>query len=322
MSRIIRYYLFSILVTLTGCTSLDTRILKLTDGTTVKELTLNNGTVSVSVIPALGGKVTSISTSGGSNILSRSNRPYVRRRYGMPFNETEFDGIDEIFPTMIPCNYPAPPWRKIKIPDHGELFSQPWKQVKGKGIALAVTGKILPYFFKREISVEGNKIIFDYTLTNIGKDKLHYFYMFHPLFKGENDVALSIPSDDIVLIGPNKKAFMGKPRKSSRWGELPFGGSLFTKNSKRYWKIINPGPSSDNIVIKYKHGEYLKLSWDKTNIPYYAVWCSEGILNGLNHIAPEPMTSPFESLAKAFAEKSSRVIVPGRTVTWRIVVSL
>ena len=327
--KLLVYFVVSAFVVLSvGCSSTSTcNSVLLKGGSSAKEITLTNGMISISVIPDLGAKITSIKRVKGENIISRSNRPYVKRQYGMSYKDTEFDGIDEIFPTLTACKYPLSPWHAAKIPDHGELFSQAWDVLDEPGISLHVKGKQFPYVFKRQITLEGNKLIFNYSLKNNSNHDFYYFYMFHPLFKGKSGVKLSIPDNTKMTISSNKRNFLGKPGVIKQWADLrsetglPFKESLFKLNSKRYWKIFSPRIEKGEISLDYKDSSVL-MNWDSKFMPYYSVWCSEGILNGLNHIAPEPTTSTTESLNKAYQDGTAKVIKAGSTTKWRITITI
>ena len=99
---------------------------------------LHNGLISVTVLPELGGKISSIRNvaTGREWLWTSPFIEYKEPRYGASYIE-EYDsgGIDECFPTVDACHHPSHPWDGVYVPDHGEVFSQEW-EVESSGIGL------------------------------------------------------------------------------------------------------------------------------------------------------------------------------------------
>ncbi len=306
-----------------SASTITTSEIALKNGNQTKCITISNEKLSVSVIPELGGKIISIKDNDNFEFVSRSAKQYSLRKYGGNFGDKEFDGIDEIFPTLASCTYPAAPWKNVKIPPHGELFSQPWKIVSTNNvICLNVKGKALPYLFQRTITIKNSSVILDYEVTNLSSNDIYYFYMFHPLLKGLTGTQLKLDDNQSVKISYNYKGFLGKSGTEDKWGNLMietnklFKNNMFNEKSGKYWKIFATLNESE-VSLEYPNKKRISLKWNPEAQPKFAVWTSEGMSN-LHHIAPEPTTSFEESLQNAYKNKNAKCIKANSKVTWKI----
>lgn len=296
------------------------------------EVVIKNQHLSVKILLAYGGKIVSIKDKNGNEFLSRSGKPYKKRTLGMKYGDTEFDGIDECFPSMGGCKYPAEPYKGKPTGDHGEICQLPWQVTDlskdGKSVIMQVKGENFPYVFIRKASLDGQNLILDYKVKNNGAAPLYHAYVFHPLFKGETGCFIELdPATEVKLLY-SSKGFLGKMNSKAKIGEIKdkdgksFQKNMFTKDSDRYYKYVVGKMTQGEAVLKYADGTGLKLAWPAKIMPYMAVWCSENGVKGLNHLAPEPAVSAFDTLAQAYENKEAQKIPANGTQTWRIKISL
>lgn len=311
-------------------------------------LILQNKEISVVFFPALGGKIISIKDKNENEFLSRSKRKYKRRRFGMKYEDTEFDGIDECFPSMGQCAYPAKPYKGKTTGDHGEICHLPWEVVststkessfcKNKeeensanvahALTMRVKGVNFSYIFTRKATLEGKSLILDYTVQNTGIAPLYHSYVFHPLFKGETGCLIDMKPETEIKLLCSKKSFLGKIDSKIKLASIKdkqnrfFYKNMFIENSNRYYKFIVGKLKKGEAVLRYKNGTGLKLTWSEEKMPYMAVWCSEGAVRDLYHLAPEPAVSQFDTLEQAYNAGEARVIPGLKTEKWRITLTL
>ena len=302
--------------------------IELSDGSATPALCLNNGLLSATILPELGGKIVSLKDRNGREYLSRSDRPYVRRTFGMGYGKTEFDGIDECFLSVSASTYPAEPWKGRKVADHGEVCQVAWRQERGPGVLLAASGVNFPYTFRRRATLDGRTLVLDYIVTNESDSPLHYVYAFHPLFVGEKGCRLGLADGAGVTVGLARKKFLGDTGVPRRWDELRdqegklFRDTMFTENSGRYWKLYSKRLGKGELSLRYRDGSAVSLEWPVEKMPYFAVWCSEGAVGGLHHVGLEPTNSTTDGLADAYAKGETSVIPPRRSVSWQIRVTV
>ena len=312
-------------------------------------IVLKNKKMTVIFLPELGGKIISIKDNNGNEFLSRSNRPYKKRKFGMKYGDTEFDGIDECFPSMGECAYPADPYKGVQIVDHGEICQLPWtvqapidsnlrKGDKSKtrghainaleNVTLQAQGVNFPYIFTRKATLNGETLILDYRVTNNGKAPLYHSYVFHPLFKGETGCFIDLdPKTEVKLLYATK-GFLGEVNSKVKLDTIkdkngkPFLKNMFTKDLGRYYKFIIDNLKKGEAILRYKNGTGIKLSWCAEKMPYMAVWCSENGVKDLNHLAPEPAVSQFDTLQEAYKAGEAKMIPAGETEKWQIKLTL
>lgn len=317
--RLISFIILSMYYIVTSCLGGDSEN---------KVLKLKNEYMTVIFLPKAGGKIISIKDSKGNEFLSRSDRPYKERQFGMKYGDTEFDGIDECFPSMGACSYPVEPYKGKPTGDHGEVCQLPWNRVKGKGITLEVKGVNFPYIFKRQATLDGKTLILDYTVTNTGDAPLYHSYVFHPLFKGETGCAIELEPETDVKVLYSTKNFLGKFGTTQKLADIKddkgqlFYKNMFTKNRGRYYKFVVGKMKNGEAVYRLQNGAGVKLNWPASLMPYMAVWCSENGVKGLNHLAPEPAVSAFDSLAEAYKHNEARKIPANGVAKWQIKLTL
>lgn len=296
----------------------------LADGGTTPRFRLANAHLVVEVLPELGGKITSLRTVDGREFLSRSDRPYRKRVSGQDYGETEFDGIDELFPSLAPSEIGEGHWRGVKVPDHGDLVTQPWRVVDGPGVTLEVSGLALPYVFRRSATLEADTLVLAYTVTNTSAHPLPFSYTFHPLLAGEAGARFVICGTTPMTVSWSSQSFLGRRGAVVKWEDVPDGAggrlrdAVFQPGSGRYYKLFSPRLETGGFRLEHADGHAIELSWPADRLPYYAIWCSEGGVDGLHHIGIEPTTDTAESLAGAMAAGEAPELPPFGDWSWRI----
>lgn len=308
-----------------GAMTEDADTVPLAGGGSTPRVWLRNDHVAVAFLPGLGGKITHLKGADGWNYLSRSERPYRARHPDMTFGDTTFDGIDEIFPTLAASPYPAGSWAGTELPGHGELFRQAWRRVPGDGVILEVDGQALPYTFRRQATLEGTTLILDYTVTNHAPEPLYALYAFHPLWRGTADLAVTaLAADTEVILSWSDGGWMGAPGTRARLADLCrsqgacLAEQLFVPGSGHFYKFFATSPASGSLEIDFGQGRALRVHWPADQFPFYAVWCSEGGVDGLHHWATEPTVGPHDGLDAALAAGQALRIPPEGQLTWQI----
>jgi galactose mutarotase-like enzyme len=295
------------------------------DGVVTPRLWLRNDQLSVAFLPALGGKIVALQDRAGREYLSRSGRPYALRKYGMKYGDTEFDGIDELFPSLGACEYPAGPWKGRPVPGHGEIFQMPWQSVAGgTGVTLEVASQVFPYVFRRQATLDGSALVLDYAVTNTAAEPFRYLYTFHPLFAAAAGCRLDVPDDMQVTVSWSKNGWLGQHGETKTWGTIRdadgglFKEAVFRPNSGRYYKFFSSPLRDGQLRLGHSDGSGVAVIWPAAQMSRFAVWCSEGGVDGLHHLAIEPTTCLRESLADAVAAGEAPAIPPHGVVRWQI----
>lgn len=163
---------------------------------------VDTGSLTLTVIPALGGKISSLrDTRNGREWLWHNPRlPYRTFPHGSGYVEADTGGWDECFPTVDACQYPTQPWSGAAIQDHGELWSQqPSFEVEDEGDMIVLRtrwqGIALPYRFERTIGLapKSARLRFDYAVHNTSDHQMPVIWAAHPLMAIEPGMRLLVP---------------------------------------------------------------------------------------------------------------------------------
>ena len=326
-----RQYIFAslwvlLLAFFTGCSSVveSSSTVKTKEGTTPL-YRLSNDKLTVEVLPELGGKVIAIKDCDGFNYLSRSNKPYIERSDTMTYLDTEFDGIDECFMSIEPSIYPTGSRKGVSVKDHGPLPYMKWQRLDDDGLSFFADMTTWSASFQRQIQLDANRVSFSYSLTNYGKEELFFIYAFHPLFSADTGTNIHWSDELKIQASYSTNNFLKKQGDELIWGDIKgvdekslFKEAQFKANSNQYYKYFTKDPGIRSVDLTHANQKGLTIEWDNTFTPFVAVWCSQGSVGGLHHIAIEPTNARFDSLAKAYGHKKSTAILPGQTLQWTI----
>ncbi len=309
---------------------------------------VENGLVSMVLIPALGGKLSSLrDLRTGREWLWRNPRAGFRAHaYGASYvRDANEGGWDECFPTVAECEYPLSPWRGVKVPDHGEIWSQPWNlsitRSKDGALSLctAAAGQQFPYRFERTISLRPASSTFrlDYTLTSYADRNMAFIWSAHPLFSIEPGMRVEVPHDaafntfsslpaDAI---PTTKAFSWPPEIHSgdrqvNLLELPVGLQLPEGFAFKIWSMA----LSIGQAALYTADGKLEFAFDPRSVPQLGIWLNIGGWAGdggepFEHLAIEPCIGAQDSLQEAVEKFDTYAVLPaGATREWWLEVSL
>jgi len=265
-------------------------------------LRLENGPLTLTLIPDLGGKI-AVWEDRRRGLSWLWRNPYLPWR--LPQAEAryvqEFDlgGWDECFPAIAPWIYPADPWVGTPIPDHGELWSQPWKiQIRieeGKRLIVtgAAEGRSFPYRFERTLILEADRpaVRIRYRLQNNAEHTFYFLWAAHPLFPLLPGMRLLIPGPATARVA----AAIGVAPQAMvfPWPQLPIEGGfldLREPDPEGKWALklfLRPAASWARLI--HPTGAWWEIGW-RGPITHLGLWINAGGWSGAN-------TPPYQNLA-------------------------
>ncbi len=285
-----------------------------------RALTVGNGLIAFTIVPELGGKLTSLRDlrTGREWLWTNPRLPYRRVEHGASYvREADTGGWDECFPTVAPCAYPLPPWQGIALPDHGELWSQAWQteveRTGGGGVAVRerADGVALPYAFERRIGLEPGSaaLRFDYALRSTASHDLAFIWSAHPLLVLEPGMRLTLPEGAVVHVNqggsgsaPDEGEYAWPLRASTTGGELnltqlpdPSAGVAF-----KLWSR----PLPEGWVALAARNGGLRFQFDPALLPQVGLWLNAGGWSGTGgepyrNLGLEPCLGAQDSLQEA-----------------------
>ncbi len=295
------------------------------------------------VTPDVGAKIVSLvdkRTGREWLVTAEQSNPLRAWPYGAEYNPNQGGGWDEMIPTIVACPYPAEgPFHGASLPDHGEAWTLPWEDAgSNEGeIALALSGRALPYYLRRVLSLRDDRLVLSYDLRNKGDAALAYLWAAHPQFACDPGATIVLPAEvtEVVNVLPVEwGAEFGQPGTVNRWPCFEHEGRAVCqdrvagpeKHGGRKFYLppehpAHPGQSGWG-ELRQPSGDWLRMSWDRGFAPYCGVWIDEGYLNKVSDMAFEPATGYYDSLAAAWANGRCSVLGPEAVVNWELAVQL
>ena len=273
----------------------------------VDAVILETQTLRLALVPEWGAKLASLihKRTGREYLFQMPGETFRKGTYAGPYPEGEMSGFDEMFPTITECFCDVEPWAGVKMPDHGEVWSLPWKcEVSGSEVRTSVHSPRFPYALTRTASFDrANTILLRYKAENHSAYGFPAMWAAHPLFNMTPGTRIILPEAARNIINT-----VPAPALGGYGGHFSF--PIARTPDGRAWDLSEIGPIERKLYFKYflldelkegfailhdpKTRETVGLVWPTEKVPYLGMWINEGGWENLYHIAPEPCTAPFD----------------------------
>jgi len=311
----------------------------LTEGTykDVRAVILESEALRVTLIPDWGAKMASLihKQTSVEHLNQVPGKEFRKVDYGAPYADGEFGGFDEMFPTITECYCDVEPWARVKMPDHGEVWSIPWQcETSGSEVRLSVHGVCFPYRLTKWVSLERpNTILQRYRVDNLSRCAFPAMWAAHALFNATAGMRIILPDSARNIMNTVPGSLLGG------YGER-YSFPIARTATGTPWDLSVVRPNEGKCVFKYffldeldegfcimhdpKTRETIGMSWPVDQVPYLGMWVNEGVWSGQYHLAPEPCTAPFDRWDVARQWGKLPVISPFGSQQWtlRITVAL
>ncbi len=293
-----------------------------------EEVVLRNRELRVSVLPQRGAKIASIVLRHHDlELLYQPEHSLGPVRYGDEYDEDDSWGFDEMFPAIASEPYGRAPWSRSTIPDHGELWSQPWsvEALTASSVTLSVAGRRFPYLFRRTVKLNGRVLRLQYEVTNRGSAPFDGLWAAHPLLSAKDGAEVVPPmsflqAEDTYNSDP-RAVTLALYDRTERLLHLP---SLSSKRhetfARKYYFAQSFAPRANEALLRVCGATPRSVTFrvDPQTVKFLGVWMNAGHLFNQHNIALEPATAPLDALSVARERGSITPIVPGETVRWWI----
>lgn len=293
--------------------------------------TLETDAIRVILEPQMGGKIRSFYSKN-----TDCEYLYEDRRQGLDgpgYSDHDISGMDECFPTVLPCEYPDAPWCGVPLGDHGLLWNRSWEvEARGEQLITRISLDEFPVQLTRTAElIEPESLLLQYTIQNNASEAIEYLYAAHLLLHADQDTTITYPGEmdkaylAVVLDNP--------VLKEGAWNEWPppdtarLGEPLMPERNT-FAKLFSP--KLRHGVARVAHGdqaEQLQIEFDTESLPYLGVLLSLGygplgkdgtsLLFGL-----EPSSGIGDDLAICRATKTAQKIGAGDSLKFWIRLSL
>ena len=291
-------------------------------------LVMESDRLAIIVIPESGGKIQSIfDKAKKKEYLYQSKREeYKKSNYGDNFGEGDTSGFDEVFPSIDTCCYPTGPWAGIQIPDHGEVWAQPWAySATENSVLLSIHGVRFPYRMEKKIEfLRDNSFRLSYKAVNLSNFDFDFIWAPHPFFLCEADTRIVLPRSVQKIITscplPNKLGAYGTihawPVTETSAGEKYDISKVYPKYAGKCEKYYSAEKMEEGwcALRNDASGDIIGLSYPVDKLPYLGVW--EGIFGKDYITALEPCTGAMDRLDVAKLWNKAGVIEAKSEYVW------
>ena len=292
---------------------------------------LINSELSVEVLPAEGGRISSLkSLHSGMEFLTQSRRrgPYPQSGLDTRFQDGPCAGIEECLPTVGPSGLET---AGGPAPDHGDFWQLPWQLLAAsdKHASMSAAGFSRTLRFSKQLTLKHNTLCVGYTVENLGSTAQSFLYACHPLF--------AVSAGDRVLLPGEIQEVRLDYSKGDRLGAteslIPWPA---TKSGIRLDVALGPEAGTAEMfytprlqeglcgIYREASAQVLELSFDTGRLPFLGLWlCYGGWPNDGEEprqyaVALEPTTSPCNTLANAQRTNTAISLKAGERYDWEI----
>ena len=305
-------------------------------------LVLQNECLRVRVIPQLGCKIVEIYDLENDHewLWSDKSRPIKAAKYGDQYDLYDISGFDECFPNIGISQDPKN--IGVTLPDHGEIWSLPWDVTdEANGLSATVLGKLFDYRFSRKLSLKSNKLVIEYSVSNIGDSEITYMWSAHPLFAIDENIKIEITGN------PKMSKEFGFGGRIGADGDNWYGGHL----SEHVWpsvlgakgqisdmsevsldkvltdKVVLNAPVDGLVSLKkLSSGRSLTMKFSPLEVPFLGICYNFGAwpLTGepATWVALEPTTGKTDRLDECVELNCARVLAPKSNANWSLEIEL
>ena len=314
--------------------------------------TLSAGQSSVTILPALGGRIRDLTLGGRQWLWHNPDRPFTAAAEDASLGESVGSGgFDECFPTVAACTLPS--WvegaKGARIGERGAL----WRQrcdvaiaTEEHGHSASCTWQIAPlsFEFKRRITVRPDGMLdLSYAATNTGGTRLPFLWAAHPVFPLTASTRILLPEGAQTRVWMSDAAPFAKVDAAYAWPRVT--GRV--KNGERAVDVSRPAaigarfactifvalPRTETSLTIVEGRHALELRVHGRELSHAGVWINRGVLAPTERKRPllrlrrartystitlAPCLGAPESLADALSEpwETARWIEPGATARW------
>lgn len=294
-----------------------------------RRVTVSNSHLSISMLPELGGKVTSLRKGAREWLHLNTNFNLIRPVYGSSYiHDFDSGGWDECLPSIAGEREDS---LGLEIPDHGELWGLPWscgveRLEREIHLCAVVKSEKFGFEFRRTIIVpaEEAQIRIFYTLINLTERPFPYLWSAHPILTIEPNMRISLPANSPVRLNSPENT--------------PTGLWPFLDPSTQVDIVPSPeaaiarklfvGPLAEGWVsLTAPNGDMLRYGFDVKDIPFVGLWQNYGGWSGNASFAPyynlgiEPCSGMPDSLQTAQVWTTCPTLPPYQTSTWALTIS-
>lgn len=294
---------------------------------------MENKWLKLVVLPELGAKIASLiyKPQNFEVFFQPTDGCFRLSAYGAAFADFDTAGADEMYPTIDACKYPCGYYEGLQLPDHGELWSVPWRmKATGNRLCFKTRGRVLPYEFKRAMYLHDGCVQMEYQIVNTGDKPLYGVWAFHGLVACDESTQIILP-EITTVVNVHESAKLGSAGTLYNFPEtVDKSGATFRLDG------IKPRTANDTEKLyvngKVKTGQaaltlnnnrlLYQLMFPENKVPYLGIWINQGGFKGEYNCALEPASGFYDSPEIAYKLGSIEPLAPGTVLQWYLNIKL
>ena len=296
-----------------------------------ESVVLSSGALSAAVIPSAGGKIASLVdlSSGHEHMVQRAGAAYRDQPYDGVYVDGECSGFDDMFPTIDECHYETFPWKGVRLPDHGEVWSLPWEhEVRADALTLRVRGVRLPYLLEKRVSMPSERTLrIDYTLSNETRFDMDFLWAAHVMITMEEGGRILLPRCcRTAVTALSRSGRMGRYGDTVSWPEFTgpdgtrhradVGRPAAVKDMEKYY--FRDPLDEGWCALRGSEGRLLALSFPVATVPYLGVLLNEHAFDDRYNLFLEPCTASFDRIDAARLRGQCSRVKAGSSYAWHL----
>lgn len=315
----------------------------------LESILLQSKQVSLTVVPAAGGKIIELSDRrSGRNWLWRNPDIAIGKasRDANFARDLDSGGWDEVLLSVMPGRIHQSADHIGAIPDHGDLLSREWavdrlEVTPGKEIVcvMSTTGQAATYQFERQLRIPDNQAVvkFDYRMLNNGEHPVPWYWCAHPLLAVGSGATINIEDGMPMRIEDSATREMVQPGQEQFWPNLQINDEQLIDLSRSFdhnssgsqipRKVFVRMPDSGAASVRLASGEQITIRSHADQLPWLGLWINNGAWSGCGsapyvNLGLEPATTPYDCINEAIDNDAVSWLQPGEERRWSLMVEL
>lgn len=300
----------------------------------IDALKLDCGKTVFTVIPESGMKTASIvDKKSGFEFLHQNPKglkKFMKPEYGGDFVEYECAGFDDMFPTIDPYFITDGPWKDINIPNHGEIWAEPYtvSKITDNAVTATVTGIRMPYTITKKFSSsEPSKLRIDYTLKNPTQYTMKYIWAAHVMLNAQVGSKFIVPDEcnkGICMFSNNERIgeygdkfdFPINTDKNGVTHDMTVMRDGKVDADEKYY-LANKLTKNGFLGVTYpENNKKFLMKFPVKQVPYVGIMNDECGWDGMYLCILEPCTSPYDRPDIAELHNCCAEIAPNSEIKW------
>ncbi len=298
-------------------------------------LRLENESLQVDILPAFGGKITSLrSVRTGAEFLLPPRKPYRNSPTSATFDEGDGGGFDECLPSVASCERLG---NEAAVPDHGDLWRSAWQVdfADDRTVVLHADATSRPLRLTRRATLQGSSLILEYELANRSTSPATWLWSAHPLLYVDEGDRILLPASISELHVEYTATSLLRKGSTIAWpvAETGSGGHLHfdtvgTRDGATAFKLFaHVNQAGWAALYREKLKQAVIVRFDPAFLRYLGLWICAGGWPGdrseaHSTVALEPTTSGTDSLKKGVEAGTAHQIGGKEHLTWTIAVQI